>query len=343
MNHLIKKILGGIELKSKKLKVLSLLVGVMLICSLIAGCGEQQASQSSENEQQKAEEPIKIGVIVKALNSDFWKTVEAGAKAAGKDLGVEVEVLGPSAETAVSEQINMIEDQITKGVSALAVAPSQPASAIPVFDQAKAAGIPVVLIDTDAPWDDKVSFVGTGNYNGGKQAGEFIAEKLGKGGKVVILRGAVGDPTHDERSNGAIEVLREKGLEILDIQPANSERGLGMTVMENILQVHPDVQAVFATNDEMALGALRALQAANKKIIVVGFDGSPDALKSIENGELTATVAQNSFNIGYQGVVAAVKAAKGEPVDKRIDTGTKIISKDNVKEEMEKLQEILGQ
>lgn len=330
-------------MKSKKLKVLSLLVGVMLICSLIAGCGEQQASQSSENEQQKAEEPIKIGVIVKALNSDFWKTVEAGAKAAGKDLGVEVEVLGPSAETAVSEQINMIEDQITKGVSALAVAPSQPASAIPVFDQAKAAGIPVVLIDTDAPWDDKVSFVGTGNYNGGKQAGEFIAEKLGKGGKVVILRGAAGDPTHDERSNGAIEVLREKGLEILDIQPANSERGLGMTVMENILQVHPDVQAVFATNDEMALGALRALQAANKKIIVVGFDGSPDALKSIENGELTATVAQNSFNIGYQGVVAAVKAAKGEPVDKRIDTGTKIISKDNVKEEMEKLQEILGQ
>lgn len=330
-------------MKSKKLKMLSLLVGVMLICSLIAGCGGQQASQSSENEQQKAEETIKIGVIVKALNSDFWKTVEAGAKAAGKDLGVEVEVLGPSAETAVSEQINMIEDQITRGVSALAVAPSQPASAIPVFDQAKAAGIPVVLIDTDAPWEDKVSFVGTGNYNGGKQAGEFIAEKLGKGGKVVILRGAAGDPTHDERSNGAIEVLREKGLEILDIQPANSERGLGMTVMENILQVHPDVQGVFATNDEMALGALRALQAANKKIIVVGFDGSPDALKSIENGELTATVAQNSFNIGYQGVVAAVKAAKGEPVDKRIDTGTKIISKDNVKEEMEELQEILGQ
>lgn len=335
--------MGGIELKSKKLKVLSLLVGVILICSLIAGCGGQQASQSSENEQQKAEETIKIGVIVKALNSDFWKTVEAGAKAAGKDLGVEVEVLGPSAETAVSEQINMIEDQITRGVSALAVAPSQPASAIPVFDQAKAAGIPVVLIDTDAPWEDKVSFVGTGNYNGGKQAGEFIAEKLGKGGKVVILRGAAGDPTHDERSNGAIEVLREKGLEILDIQPANSERGLGMTVMENILQVHPDVQGVFATNDEMALGALRALQAANKEIIVVGFDGSPDALKSIENGELTATVAQNSFNIGYQGVVAAVKAAKGEPVDKRIDTGTKIISKDNVKEEMEELQEILGQ
>ncbi len=326
--------------------MLSLIVGITLIFLLISGCGQQQESQPSDSEQvpqQEAEEPIKIGVVVKALNSDFWKTVEAGAKAAGKDLGIEVEVLGPSAETAVSEQIDMIEDQITQRVSALAVAPSQPASAIPVFDQAKAAGIPVVLIDTDAQWDDKVSFVGTGNYNGGKQAGEFIAEKLGKGGKVVILRGAVGDPTHDERSNGAIEVLKEKGLEILDIQPANSERGLGMTVMENMLQVHSDIQGMFATNDEMALGALRAIQAAGKEIITVGFDGSPDALKSIEEGELTASVAQNSFNIGYQGVVAAVKAVRGEAVDKRIDTGTKIISKDNVKEEQQKLKEILGQ
>ncbi|WP_366749757.1 sugar ABC transporter substrate-binding protein [Tepidanaerobacter sp. EBM-38] len=326
--------------------MLSLIVGITLIFLLISGCGQQQESQPSDSEQvpqQEAEEPIKIGVVVKALNSDFWKTVEAGAKAAGKDLGIEVEVLGPSAETAVSEQIDMIEDQITKRVSALAVAPSQPASAIPVFDQAKAAGIPVVLIDTDAQWDDKVSFVGTGNYNGGKQAGEFIAEKLGKGGKVVILRGAVGDPTHDERSNGAIEVLKEKGLEVIDIQPANSERGLGMTVMENMLQVHSDIQGMFATNDEMALGALRAIQAAGKEIITVGFDGSPDALKSIEEGELTASVAQNSFNIGYQGVVAAVKAVRGEAVDKRIDTGTKIISKDNVKEEQQKLKEILGQ
>lgn len=335
-------------MKKMWFKVISIVVMTMLIFSLIVGCGQQQDAQSgdAEQEQQSAEteeKPIKIGVVVKALNSDFWKTVEAGARAAGEELQVEVEVLGPSAETAVSEQIDMIEDQITKQVSALAVAPSQPASALAVFEQAKSAGIPVVLIDTDADWDDKVSFVGTGNYNGGKQAGEFIADALGEGGKVVILRGAMGDPTHDERTNGALEVLEERGLEILDIQPANSERGLGMTVMENMLQAHPDIQGVFATNDEMALGALRAIQSVGKDIITVGFDGSPDALKSIEAGELTASVAQNSYNIGYQGVVAAVKAAKGETVEKRIDTGTNIISKDNVKEEQIRLQEILGQ
>lgn len=336
-------------MKKRWFKALTFTAVFLLVLSLLAGCGGQKASQSGNNsqsqqnqQQSSGEQNILISVVVKALNSDYWKIVEAGAKAAGKDLGVDVVVLGPSAETAVSEQVSMIEDQITKKVSALAVAPSQPASAIPAFDQAKAANIPVVLIDTDAQWPDKVSFVGTGNYNGGKLAGEFLADKLGKGGKVVILRGAMGDPTHDERANGAIEVMKAKGLDIVDIQPANSERGLGMTVMENILQAHPDIQGMFATNDEMALGALRAIQAAKKQILTVGFDGSPDALKSIAAGELTASIAQSPYNIGYKGVEAAVKAAKGEQVEKRIDTGTSVISKDNVAEEQKKLNEILG-
>lgn len=285
---------------------------------------------------------IKIAVIVKALNSDFWKIVEAGAKQAGKDLGVDVVVLGPSAETDVTGQLAIIEDQITRKVSALAVAPSQPPSAIPFFEKAKAAGIPVVLIDTDAPWDDKVSFVGTGNYKGGQLAGEFLSKRLGKGRNVVIIRGAMGDPTHDERTNGAVEILKKNGLNVLAIQPANSERGLGMSVMENLLQAHKTIHGVFATNDEMALGALRAIMAAKKKLVVVGFDGTPDALKSILAGELTASVAQDPFNIGYKGVEAAVKAVKGETVPKRIDTGTYIISRENVRKEIEKLNKILG-
>ncbi|QSQ08661.1 Ribose import binding protein RbsB [Koleobacter methoxysyntrophicus] len=324
----------------KLLRSASLLIVVSLVFALLAGC-------STSNEQtvdQEADEVLKIGVVVKALNSDYWKIVEAGALQAGKDLGVEVTVLGPSAETKVAEQVAMIEDQITKGVDALAIAPSQPSSAIPTFERAKEAGIPVVLIDTDADWDSKVSFVGTGNYAGGKQGGQYILDKLGEGAKVVILRGAMGDPTHDERANGAIEVMKAGGIEILDIQPANSDRGMGMSVMENLLQAHPQIDGVFATNDEMALGAIRAIQGAKRDDVkvVVGFDGSPDALKSIAAGELTASVAQSPYNIGYMGVEAAVKAAKGEKVDKRIDTGTEIIDKANVEEAQAKLDEILG-
>jgi ribose transport system substrate-binding protein len=330
-------------------KRLLVIIWILVLSLLVlAGCGGKgESTQTVEkggttSQGTQTTSKIRVGVVVKALNSDYWRLVEAGAKDAANKLGIEVTVLGPDAETKVTEQVSMIEDQITKKVSALVVAPSQPSSAIPVFERAKAQNIPVVLIDTDAQWDGKVSFVGTGNYVGGKQAGEFLVKKLGKGAKVAILRGALGDPTHDERANGAIEVLKTEGLEVVTIQPANSERQMGMTVMENILQANPDIQGVYATNDEMALGALRAIEAAKKNMIVVGFDGSPDALKSIKEGKLTASVAQNPYNIGYMGVEAAVKAAKRENVEKRIDTGTKVVTQENVDEEQARLAKILG-
>ncbi len=313
-----------------------LLAASLATALLAAGCGSKQADQAKP-----AEKP-KIGVVVKALNSDYWKIVEAGAKAAGEKYGVEVKVLGPNAETDVTGQISLLEDQITRKVNALVVAPSQPASAIPAFDRAKAAKIPVLLADTDAQWNDKVSFVGTGNFNGGKLAGEYFGKKLAKGSKVVILRGALGDPTHDERVNGCIEGLKAAGLEVAVTQPANSERSMAVTVIENILQSKQEFAGVFATNDDMALGATKALGDAGKKMVVVGFDGSPDALASIGEGKLNASVAQSPFNIGFKSVEAAVKAAKGETVEKRIDTGTEIINADNVKQKSEELKKILG-
>jgi len=322
-------------------KSFSLLVALFLMMTLVvAGCSSSETSKKEE--PKKETQKLKIGVVVKALNSDYWKIVEAGAKAAGEKYGVNVTVLGPNAETDVTGQISMIEDQITKKVNALVVAPSQPSSAIPVFNKAKENKIPVILGDTDAKWDDKASFVGTGNANGGKLAGEYLAKQLGKGAKVVILRGAQGDPTHDERANGCIEALKAAGLEVVAIQPANSERAMAVTVMENILQSKQEFAAVFATNDEMGLGAAKALEAAHVNALVVGFDGSPDALTSIADGKLNASIAQSPYNIGFKGVEAAIKAANGESVDKRIDTGTEVINKENVKQKSEELKKILG-
>lgn len=318
-------------------KSVSLFVAMAMMIALLAtGCG------STQTQTPKPAEKLKIGVVLKALNSDYWKIVESGAKAAGEKYNVEVKILGPNAETDVTGQISLIEDQVTRKVNALVVAPSQPASAIPVFGKAKEAKIPVILADTDAKWDGKVSFVGTGNLNGGKIAGEYFGKKLPKGSKVVILRGALGDPTHDERANGCVEGLKAAGLEVAVIQPANSERAMAVTVIENILQSKQEFSAVFATNDEMALGAAKALETAGKKMSVVGFDGSPDALAAITAGKLDASVAQSPYNIGFKGVEAAVKAAKGETVEKRIDTGTEIINADNVKQKSEELKKILG-
>jgi len=214
----------------------------------------------------------------------------------------------------------------------------QPSSVIPALEKAKQANIPVVMIDTNVDWPDKVSYVGTENYEGGKMAGEYLASNLDPGAKVAIIRGITGSPTHDDRSAGAIDYLKEHGIDVVTIQPANSERGLAMTVAENIIQTHSDLSAIYATNDEMALGALKAVEGAKKDIIVIGFDGQKDALDSIEEGRLDATVAQHPFDEGYLGVEAAIKAIRGEEVNPRIPTPIEIITKDNVTEFKEKIR-----
>ncbi|SKA75379.1 monosaccharide ABC transporter substrate-binding protein, CUT2 family [Caloramator quimbayensis] len=330
----------------KVTKILSLMVILTMLAVSFIGCGKKTAEQQTSNNNTASNnetKPIKIAVVLKALNSDYWKIVQAGAMDAAKQLGVEVEVLGPNAETDIAGQTSIMEDQIIKKVSALVVAPSQPSAAIATFDKAAEANIPVLLIDTNANWDKKLSFIGTGNYAGGEVGGKFIASKLQKGDKVVIIRGALGDGTHDERVNGAKKAMEDAGLQVVAVQPANSDRNMGMSVMENLLQTYPDVKAVFCSNDEMALGAQRAIMQAGKKgIITVGFDGSPDALKSIKAGELTGSVAQSPYNIGKFGVEAAVKVAKGEKIDARIDTGTSMITAENVDQAQADLDKILG-
>lgn len=274
-------------------KLLSILTITAVMSAFFVGCGNKAATETQSTSDKK-DGKANVAVVLKALNSDYWKIVQAGAMDAGKELGVDVKVLGPNDETDIAGQTSLMEDQIVKKVSVLVVAPSQPSAALATFDKADAAKIPVVLIDTDAKWDNKKAFVGTGNLAGGQLGGKFLAEKIGKGSEVVIIRGALGDATHDERVNGAKQELEAAGVKVVEVQPANSDRNKAMSVMENLLQTHPDVKGVFCSNDEMALGALRAIKQANKaNVAVVGFDGSPDAMKSIKAGELTASVAQS--------------------------------------------------
>lgn len=324
----------------KRKKLLATVIVLGMFASSLTGCGSKSSDQGSAKKEVK---DAKIAVVLKALNSDYWKMVQAGAQDAAKELGVKVEVLGPNAETDIVGQTSLMEDQIVRGVDALVVAPSQPSAAIATLDKAASEKIPVFLIDTDANWDKKQAFIGTGNFAGGQLAGKFFAGKLKAGDEIVAIRGALGDATHDERINGAKQEIEAAGLKIAEIQPANSDRDKAMSVMENILQSHPKVKAVFCSNDEMALGAVRALKQANRTdVLVVGFDGSPDALKSIKAGELTGTVAQSAYNIGKIGVESAVKVIKGETIEKRIDTGTTLINKDNVDKAQADLDKILG-
>lgn len=300
-----------------------------------AGTGEGGSGDGSGDSGTK-----NISVVLKTLSSPYWKYVEAGAKKAGEDLGVNVTIVGPSSEAEIIQQVNMLEDQLSQQPDAIVVSPTQPDTVIPVLEDAASQGIPTLLIDSDADFEGKVTFIGTENYDAGQEAGKEIASKLQPGDKVVLIAGALGNPATDARIKGAKDALEEAGMVIAAEQPADSDKSKAMSVMENILEAEDDIKAVFSANDDMAIGVLRAVEAANLDIIIYGTDGTEEAVQSIIDGGLTGTIAQNPYNMGYEGVKSALAAANGETVEERIDSGVEIITSENAQKQLEFLQSL---
>ena len=312
-------------------RISKLFIVVVILTMILSACAPA-AAPTQAPAADGAKKPLKIAVVVKAVTSDYWKLVGKGVDDAMKsDPSIQATFLGPNEETDIEGQIRIIEAQISAKVDALAVAPSQADQVQPTLQKAVDAGIPVILIDTDiSTFTAKKAFVGTDNKKGGEMAGEFIASKLQKGDEVAIIRGAAGDPVHNLREQGAREKLEAAGMKVVAVQPADSDRAKGQSVAENLLTANPNLKAIYATNDEMALGAYNAVKAAGKTLVVVGFDASPDALKSIQAGELAGSVAQFASKIGELGVLTAAKVARGETVDAFVNTGVEVVSKENV-------------
>ena len=273
-----------------------------------------------------------IALVPKAMDSEFWLSMREGAQKAieGRD-DVVLSVLAPDREINVDQQVSILEDQIQRGAKALVVAPAGSAQVMPVLQDAIGRGIPVVLVDSDAPLPGKSAYAGTDNRAGGTLAGRHVIEKLGTG-KIAIITGVPGNQSQDDRAAGFLETIATvPGLQVVTRQPANSERSLGLTVMENILTAHPDIKAVFATNDQMALGAVEAIMARSPKagIVVVGFDATAEAVQAIIEGRMSASVAQRPFEMGRRSVEAALALMDGRTVEPRIDTGTELVTAAN--------------
>jgi len=279
---------------------------------------------------------LDIVLVTKALDSEFWQRLKSGAEqAARQDPEVRLAVLAPEREINIDQQVAILEDQILKRVAALAVAPAGVAEIIPVLDKARAAGIPVLIVDTDIPWPHRVGFVGIDNRLGGRMAADFILRAIGGRGKVAVIRGVLGVATQEDRLAGFLDVIKNvPGIQFVGAQPANSERALGMTVMENLLTRHPDLRAVFATNDQMALGAMEAIAARNLtgKIVLVGFDAGREAVRAVLDGRMDAVVAQFPERIGERAIQEAIKAARGRPVEKFVDIGAGLVTRENAHE-----------
>ena len=254
----------------------------------------------------RGEKEITVALVPKAMDSEFWLEVADGARAAAAARpGVHLSIVAPDREINIDQQVSILEDQTRRGVSALVVAPAGSAQVMSALEQAAARKIPVVVIDSDAPFDRKVSYVGTDNRKGGALAARRLIEKMGGQGEVALIGGVPGNESQDARAQGCIEALAAApGMKLVAQQPANSERVLGLTVMENILTAHPDLKGVFATNDQMALGAMEALDARGLrgKIAIVGFDATKEAVQATVEGRLAGSVAQNPRAARLMGV-----------------------------------------
>ncbi len=265
-----------------------------------------------------------IALVVSTLNNPFFVSLKEGAQKEADKLGYTLVVL--DSQNNPAKELANVQDLTVRGTKLLLINPTDSDAVGNAVKMANQANIPVITLDRVANQGTVVSHIASDNVAGGKMAGDFIAEKLGAGAKIIELQGIAGASAARERGEGFKQAIAAHKFNVLASQPADFDRTKGLNVMQNLLTAHPDVQAVFAQNDEMALGALRALQVAGKNdVLVVGFDGTDDGVKAVEGGKLGATVAQMADQIGVVGVVTADKALKGETVPAQIPVDLKLI------------------
>ncbi|EEA96344.1 ribose-binding protein [Pseudovibrio denitrificans] len=267
-----------------------------------------------------------LALVVSTLNNPFFVTLKEGAEARANELGYKIVVLDSQNDPA--KELANVEDVLSKNVALLMINPTDSDAVSSSIRAANRKDVPVVTLDRGAARGKVVSHVASDNILGGEMAGELIVETLRGSGKIVELEGVPGTSAARDRGTGFKKAMHgASGIELVAVQPADFDRTKGLNVMENILQAQPEIDAVFAHNDEMALGAIKAIEAANRDIIVVGFDGTDDGVKAVEEGAMLATVAQQAGMIGSIGVDTADKVLKGEKVDAYTPVALKLVTK----------------
>ncbi|WP_329217594.1 substrate-binding domain-containing protein [Streptomyces sp. NBC_01485] len=272
----------------------------------------------------------KVGLALSTLNNPFFVQIQSGAQAEAKKLGVDLTVT--DAQNDASQQANQLQNFTSSGFDSIIVNPVDSDAASNSVNAADKAKIPVIAVDRGVNKATVDALVASDNVAGGELAAKTVAETLGGSGKIVILQGQAGTSAARERAEGFAKGLKAyPGIQVLAQQPADFDRTKGLDVMSNLLQAHPDVQGVIAANDEMALGAIKALGSkAGKSVQVVGFDGTPDGLTAVKNGTLYASVAQQPSELGRIAVRNALDALRGKKVEATVKVPVKVVTKGNV-------------
>jgi ribose transport system substrate-binding protein len=306
----------------KKMKHLFFVVIAMLVLS--ACSMNSSVEQNDAADEGTKEGAVKVGFSISTLNNPFFVTLSEGAKAVSEENGVELVIV--DAQDDASKQASDVEDLIQQGIDLLLINPVDSSAVGSAVESANAAGIPVITVDRSADSGEVISHIASDNVAGGKLAGEYLLELAGEGAKVAMLEGVPGSSAARDRGAGFLGAVEGK-VDLVSSQTANFNRSEGLSVMENMLQAHPDIEAVFAQNDEMALGAIEAISAAGKDIIVIGFDATDDAVKKVEEGVMAATVAQKPEEIGKIAVETAIKYLNGESVEEFVPVDLELVTK----------------
>ncbi|WP_227939547.1 ribose ABC transporter substrate-binding protein RbsB [Alkalihalobacillus deserti] len=299
----------------------------LLMLAFVTACSMESPTDSSGTEtgsEENGDGEYTVGFSISTLNNPFFVTLQEGAEAKAEELGVNLVVLDAQDDDA--KQVSDVEDLVQRGVDVILINPTDSASVAAAVEVANGAGIPVITVDRDADAGDIVSHIASDNVAGGEMAAELLVELVGDGAKVAELEGIPGSSAARERGEG-FHNIAEGTLDVVSSQTANFDRSEGLNVMENILQSNPDIVGVFAHNDEMALGALEAIEAAGKgnDIVVIGFDATDDAVAAVEAGRMAATVAQQPTLIGSSAVEAALNVLKGEQVEENIPVQLELV------------------
>lgn len=278
-----------------------------------------------------------VAVIPKGTTHVFWKSVEAGARQAGQELGVNILWKGPLKENDRAQQIAIVEQFASEGVSGIVLAPLDDTALRRPVQAAMGKGMPVVIIDSALQGEagkDFVGYVGTNNRLGGQLAGEHLVKLLGGKGKVVLLRYMEGSASTTEREAGFLEAVK-KAPEIqliVDNRYAGATASEAQTAALNMLDQLREADGIFASNESATFGMLLALRQNNLagKAKFVGFDTSPPLVEALQKGELHALIAQDPRKIGYEGVKALVAKLEGKEVPATTDTGVQLLAKENL-------------
>jgi ribose transport system substrate-binding protein len=294
-----------------------------------AGMGSASGSRSGRP---------KIAVIPKGTTHEFWKSVHAGAAKAAKELDVDIVWKGPLKEDDLKAQIDVVSTFVAQGVSGIVVAPLNDSALRAPVKEAVKKQIPVVVFDSDLQGEDHVSFVATDNQAAGRLAGEAMAKVLDGKGSLIVLRYQEGSASTQNREKGFLDAVKDKSdLKILsDNQYAGATTETAFQKSESLLIAHKAqagaVSGVFAPNESTTFGMLQALRKSgvNKKVKLIGFDASDKLVGALRDGDIDGLVVQNPFNMGYLAVKTMTAHLRGQKVDKRIDTGARLVDRSNI-------------